>query len=501
MRRLVTISLGLACALGATSALAIDRGEVMARAKAFAWHPWTATSQNMTASCSASYASDYVVGDFVGLPYDWGGHMSLFQFDQRILAGQGAGSYPEDGILDCTAGLDCSGFVSQVFQSGHYTTSSMDQIASEISVASMLPGDIFNEAGFHVAMLERFLADGSPVFVESIGYNVHYNATGGWAHVSGYIPRRYQSITGTSAAEPNGTPFNPIVVGSFPYSDSRDTTQSGSDLLDGCGVAPNTNESGREYVYQVTFTQPGQLTATVSDDAGVDIDVHVYSSTNTSDCFARHDSSVTVDVDCGTYLVVADTFKGASAEYPGAYTISMSFTPGGGACGAGPYGYAPEGELGDPCGYPGNPNLPFCNPNLGSDVCLYGDDSSFCSKPCASTSDCGAFSGGCCADIGGGELYCLTAEFCGGPPPEEEEPPSGGDPPQEELPTSAASGGEGGEETGEGAGAASGSGDADVRDPKEEASGCAAAGRAGVGAGLSPWLVVVALLVRRRRRA
>lgn len=483
-------------------AAAIDRGEVMARAKAFALHPWTATQANMTATCSAAYESVYVVGDFVGLPYDWGGYMTLFQFDQKILAGQGAGSYPADGIRDCTAGVDCSGFVSQAWQTGHYTTSSLDQISSAIDVASMLPGDVFNDAGYHVAMLDHVLADGAPIFVESVGYNVHYNATGGWAYVNGFIPRRFQSITGTSAAEPVGTPFNPIVVSSFPYSDSRNTAQSGSDLLDGCGASPGTNESGREYVYEVTFTQPGQLTATVSDDAGVDIDVHVYTSTNTSDCFARHDTTVTVNVDCGRYLVVADTFKGSSGEQPGAYTLSLAFTPSGAACGNGPEGYAPEGVLGDACAFPGNEDLPFCNPNLGAEVCLYGDSSSFCSKPCATAADCAAFAGGCCSDIGSGELYCLTSDFCAGePPPEEEEPPPAGDPPQEELPTSAASGG--GADGSSGAGAADGNGKdnggAGEDETSSEEGGCSAAGKSSTG-----WLAAVlwvGLLSRRRRSA
>ncbi len=504
LRSALLLALLAGAVSGAGTAQAIDRGEVIARAKAFALHPWTATNANMSATCSPSYESDYVVGDFVGLPYDWGGYMSLFQFDQRIAMGQGAGSYPEDGILDCTAGLDCSGFVSQAWQTGHYTTSSLDQISAAISQAEMLPGDVVNDAGFHVAMLHQVLGNGAPVFVEAVGYNVHYNATGGWAYASGFTPRRFQSITGTNASEPLGTPENPIPVSSLPYSDSRNTAQSGSDLLDGCGVAPATNESGREYVYEVVITQPGQLTASVADDAGVDIDVHVYTSTNTSDCFARHDTSVTVPVDCGTYLVVADTFKGASGEYPGAYTLSLSLAPSGGACGSGPPSYQPEGELGDACGYPGNENLPFCNPNLGSEVCLYGSDSSFCSKPCATGADCGAIAGGCCGDIGGGELYCLTSEFCNGePPPEEEEPPTGGDPPQEELPTSAASGGTGGAG---GAGGASGAGagapgeggghtSGDAQD--DEGGGCSAARRGNApGAG---WLLALGLLARRRR--
>jgi MYXO-CTERM domain-containing protein len=436
-------------------AAAISRGEVIARAKAFAFHPWTCAAQNLTASCAPSYQSVYVPGDFEGLPYDWGGYMTLFQFDQSIAAGAGAGSYPSDGVLSCTSGLDCSGFVSQSWAAPHHTTSTLSQIAATVAMSDILPGDAFNDAGTHVVLYSHTLASGQPVFYEAAGYNVHVNTTDGWSHVSGYTPRRFQGITGTTAAEPVGTPDNPIVISSFPYTDSRDTKQSGSDLLDGCGAAPGKAETGPEYVYRVTFTTPGQLTAKVSDDVSADIDIHLYTSLNTNDCVARDDSTITVNVDCGTYWLVADTFKGA-VEYPGLYTLTATFTPSSAPCGGGPPVYAPSGGPGDPCGYPGAPDLPFCNPNLGADTCLYTDHDSFCSIPCASAADCAAFAGGCCGDIGGGEMYCLTAASCGSAPPTPMDPPdAGGDPPPDT--TVAGAGGGGGGANASGAGGAGGS--------------------------------------------
>ena len=115
--RKLALALPAALALGlcATQASAISREEVLVRAKAFAYHPWTCTSANLTASCDGGYHSVYVTGDYLGLPYDWGGYMTLFQFDQQIASGHGAGSYPDDGVLDCTSGLDCSGFVSKAW--------------------------------------------------------------------------------------------------------------------------------------------------------------------------------------------------------------------------------------------------------------------------------------------------------------------------------------------------------------------------------------------------
>jgi len=419
-----------------TDAAAVSREEAVSRAQAFALHPFSSAAVNQTASCSGAYQSIYIPGDYVGLPYDWGGYMTLFQFDQAMAAGYGAGSYPEDGILDCTVGLDCSGFLSKVWQLGHYTTSSMHQVSTQISAGELMPADGFNDAGNHCAMHEDLMATGEPSMIEAGGYNVHLNVTGGWSHVNGFLPRRRDGISGSSGAAPVGTIVNPIAVSSFPFVDSRNTVQSKSDMLDGCGADPSKSESGAEYVYAVTFNQPGTLNVGVSDDAGADIDVHVYTSPNTNDCFARHDSALSVNVDCGTYYIVADTFKGAS-EHPGAYTLTADFAASGASCGNGPPTYNPGGELGDECAYPGNENLPFCNANLGADICLYGNGDSFCSIPCATDTDCDALpGGGCCEELGSGEFYCLNQSFCsGGTTPEETEEPETGDP--DEVPDAA----------------------------------------------------------------
>ena len=70
------------------------------------------------------------------------------------------------------------------------------------------------------------------------------------------------------------------------------------------------------------------LTVAVSDDAGSDIDVHLYSSFNANDCLARNDTMFTQAVDCGTYYIVADTFTNASNKaLVGNYHLTVSFTP------------------------------------------------------------------------------------------------------------------------------------------------------------------------------
>ena len=123
-----------------------------------------------------------------------------------------------------------------------------------------------------------------------------------------------------------------------------------------------------------------------------------------------------MQVDCGTYYLVADTFRSSGGvEYPGPYTLNATVTPSGNACGAGPPVYHFSGAPGSACAYPGHESLPFCNPNLGADVCIYSTSPalSFCSHPCAGAGDCTDFPGGCCGTLGSGEHYCFTAALCG----------------------------------------------------------------------------------------
>lgn len=414
-RSLVPAALLAAAALSAADASAITREEVLVRARAYTVHRWSSTAANQAASCSAAYTSLFPPGDYVGLPYGWGGYMTLRTFDDRIAAGYGAGAQESDGILGCIAGVDCSGYVSMAWGAGHYTTSSLHETSSQITTAQLLPGDVFNKAGYHVAMFTHLLQSGEPALIEAAGYNVHVNTFGGWSYVNGYVPRRYSGITGTTAGNPAGTTSNPIPIGAFPFTDSRDTRNSPSSVLDACGAAPNTPQRGPEYVYVANITQPGTLTITVQDDAATDVDVQLLQNLNTTGCIARNDATISAQVGCGTYWIVVDTY-GTNASKAGPYTLDVSLAPSGQACAAvpGPPVFAPKGKLGDACAYPGNENLPFCNPNLGSETCIYGASTSFCSKSCATNADCNDLgAGSCCGDLGKGEKYCMTSPFCG----------------------------------------------------------------------------------------
>lgn len=420
-----------------TSAGAISRSEVLVRARTYAEHPWHCGQNNLTATCSAGYQSVYSVGDYVGLPYDWGGYVTLHEFDLGIEEGSGAGSYSDDGVLNCTVGLDCSGYVSRVWDTGHYSTSSMHNVSSEIDPSEVKPADAFNIPGYHVKLFETTQGNGDPRFLEASGYNVHVTFWDSWTSVNGYTPIRFQSIEDTPPTYVDGTADNPVVVTSFPFVDQRDTSLSLSDQFDVClGAAPTKGEYGPEVIYRLDLSQPGTVTVAVQDDADTDVDVHLYGALNEWDCFARNDKVVESPVDCGPLYVVADSYTTASTgtDHPGPYTLTIDFQAVDQPCGQGPPPYDPGGHAGGPCGYPSNPTLPFCNPNLGGVFCLYTSGvgaTSFCTYPCQGPGDCfDDFPGGCCefvdAEIGDA---CMPASFCTPPQPDPGTPP-----PDEALP-------------------------------------------------------------------
>ncbi len=305
------------------SAFAIDREDVLDQAAQYAFHPWSMTSVNETADCSASYQSDYVAGSYRGLPYDWGGYYTLDEYDQAIADGLGAGSHSWHGVLSCTAGVDCSGFVSQVWDTAHYSTSTFYSVTTDISISELKRADAVNDAGSHVVLFAYETGAGMPVFYEAAGsaQRTRLNSGAGWSYLDGYQPVRYDDIVdGGSSA----TVGEPIEIDAFPFEDFRWTAGAASDVIDSYSCSPNTDESGPEVLYKFSVAVAGTLHAVVSDDDGVDVDVHVMTSPDGEHCLARHDSEVTVEVGPGDVWLALDTYVGAH-EFPGPFLLDVTF--------------------------------------------------------------------------------------------------------------------------------------------------------------------------------
>jgi len=179
------------------------RPEVVRRARELAQHQWTCGASNTQAKCSTRYRSDWKIGQVVtGLPYGWGKMDSPAMFDHKLTQGYAAGGHSQLGVLSCTAGIDCSGFVTYCWGlppgSHAYTTSSLRQIAAKPKYnwfSDMKPGDVLNKAGSHVVLFMGYNQDGTINVCEASGSAarvVCHSTT--WSRYKGYIPLQYKGI-------------------------------------------------------------------------------------------------------------------------------------------------------------------------------------------------------------------------------------------------------------------------------------------------------------------
>ena len=322
----MTLLVGLSAMALSGPVFAVPRERVLDNASQYGTHAWAATSANETASCSDDYESDYSPGTYVGLPYDWGGYMSIEEFDAQIADGYGAGSHSWHGSLECTAGVDCSGFLSMVWETGHYSTSTLYGGASEIDWDSIERADAVNDAGSHVVLFTHINQDGWPVFWEANGgaSKVRLNSQSGWSYLDGYQPYRFDGIEDGASS---GTAENPKVIEAFPYTDYGWTAGAASDAFDVYSCS-DADESGPEVLYRGTVSGPGTVTAVVSDADGVDIDVHILTAADADSCVGRGDVEVTAYVEGTTFWLALDTYAGSS-EQSGPYVVTVDFVAGG----------------------------------------------------------------------------------------------------------------------------------------------------------------------------
>jgi hypothetical protein len=96
-----------------------------------------------------------------GVPYDWGGVDSLQRFDEKIrsgyVAGNIGGTFWSTEVRRVTAGVDCSGFVSNVWQLGrHVGTGELPEVTRRVkSLNEMRTGDALLLPDHHVALYKQ----------------------------------------------------------------------------------------------------------------------------------------------------------------------------------------------------------------------------------------------------------------------------------------------------------------------------------------------------------
>jgi len=333
--RRVAIGVGLAALIAAVAVdgRAVERSVFLAIAPLYEEHEWVCTEQNTTGvDCPYGYISDFTPGTYNGLPYDWGGFVTLDEFDADIAAGEGAGSHSDDGVLSCTTGLDCSGYVSILWEMPvKYGTSTLLDVTDEIDARDMWPGDVFDLVGSHVIMWVRKDDAGDAWITEASGTcNGVCGRSVSWSYFGGYVPLRpdVEWVQTATVGSYLGTVDDPIPIDGFPFRDWRNTRQAVSDVFDSYSAAPDMDESGPEFVYVFEVAGAGTLTASVIDAPQVDIDLQLLGSLDADDCLARAHIDLEHEIAAaGTYYLTADTWVGSDAtEYAGAFVLDVDFS-------------------------------------------------------------------------------------------------------------------------------------------------------------------------------
>jgi formylglycine-generating enzyme len=121
---------------------------------------------------------------------------------------------------------------------------------------------------------------------------------------------------------------DPIVIDALPFTflgDTREAPAREADAYAPC--APSTDESGGEFVFELTLAAATRLRVAVDDVAGdsVDIDVHVLDAPTPDACVARNNMAVVVELEAGTWWIVADTWVNASGtELAGPFELQVA---------------------------------------------------------------------------------------------------------------------------------------------------------------------------------
>ena len=178
---------------------------MLARADEFAKHTWVCGASNQKVSCArAAYKSSFLPNQNVqGVPYRWGGIDGPEELAPKLKSGYAAGSHSWHGVLTCAAGVDCSGFVSQVW--GHrgkhtYSTQNLTDIAAPIpgdAISNLKPGDALNRPGSHVVLFAGRQPDGRPIVYEAAGASsrVIRNERSTWARFQKYQAIRFGNVS------------------------------------------------------------------------------------------------------------------------------------------------------------------------------------------------------------------------------------------------------------------------------------------------------------------
>lgn len=161
---------------------------------------WYCSYANYTRSCPNNTRPRYITSYnryYSSVPYKWGGWHTIGQFNSAMNDGKDAGDIDTSAVSSCTYGVDCSGFVSRLWQLGEkrstYTIDNSD-IAYSIPTESVTLGDILNKPGSHVVFVRYISGNGVQTWesTKTNSYDRVVTMWRSWANLNGYKAYRYR---------------------------------------------------------------------------------------------------------------------------------------------------------------------------------------------------------------------------------------------------------------------------------------------------------------------
>ena len=131
-----------------------------------------------------------------------------------------------------------------------------------------------------------------------------------------------------AVAEPfkgTGTPTDPFLITSLPYTHLADTSKSTNSLIQVyAGECKDSPEYGPEYYYKLTLEKKTQVKIFVVSADNADVDLHVLKEgTGADKCFRRSNIYMQGYLDAGTYYIVIDTYGKTGETEPGQYLMGI----------------------------------------------------------------------------------------------------------------------------------------------------------------------------------
>jgi hypothetical protein len=161
------------------------------------------SSTNTDGACSGRGKPHYLggAGTYSSVPYDWGGADTVAGFNGYMYPSTyQAGDIDTAASENCSRGVDCSGYVQQIWQLAYppkYSTCTLPNVSTLLaSTNNLVRGDIMNRCGVHTALFSDFQPNGMDSY-EATTYSNYDRVVymfSNWSRFSGYEPRKFNNV-------------------------------------------------------------------------------------------------------------------------------------------------------------------------------------------------------------------------------------------------------------------------------------------------------------------